>query len=118
MARHEAKPLWKCGECGEIHEDEDGAGECCRPMIHEMWGCPVCGEAHDKESLALRCCGPEGLTRCPCCARDYSVAEINHAAIEVAGHCNTCNPHYSVEQQIAIEDMHLERYPWNEQSLL
>ena len=118
MSKHAARPLWKCGECGGVHDNEDGAGECCRPMIHELWGCPVCEAVHDKEKDALHCCGPQGLIRCPCCARDYSEAEINHFAVEVAGHCNVCNPFFTVDQQFAIEDMHWERSPWNEQSLL
>lgn len=118
MDKHEAKPLWKCGECGEIHDDEDGARECCMPRVYEMYGCPVCDSVHDDEDAALKCCGPQGIIRCQSCARDYSQAAINHWAVVVAGHCSTCNPFFSVAEQFSIEDLYLERSPYGDQSLL
>ena len=115
MEKHKAIPLWKCGECSEVHDDEDEAMECCRPAIHELFGCPVCKSNHDDESAALKCCGSADgmLTRCPCCARDYAESELNHFAVTVAGHCNTCNPFFSIDQQLLIQDLHFERSPWS-----
>ena len=104
MSKPEAKPLWQCSECDEIHDDEDDAQDCCRPTVHELWGCPECAKVHDTEKLALSCC--EALTRCPCCCRYYSQGHINHFAVTVSGHCNTCNPFFGLEQRLAIEDMH------------
>lgn len=114
----EAKPLWKCGECCEIHDDEDAARECCMPEVYEIYGCPVCDKVHDEEDAALSCCGAGNTIRCPNCSRDYGGGHINHYAVLVASHCNTCNPLYSVEQQLAIEDMHWEYSPGKPQSLL
>lgn len=49
MQKLNATPIWKCGECGEIHDDEDGARECCMPDIYELWQCPECKKVHDEE---------------------------------------------------------------------
>lgn len=48
--------LWECGRCGEVHEDEDEAVDCCRPTVNEVWECAVCGECHDDRDEALKCC--------------------------------------------------------------
>lgn len=108
MSKLQAVELWKCGGCGEIHDEEDGALECCRPSIHEVYGCPDCTMVHTEEADAIKCCAEAGLglTRCPCCARDYTHVEINHYAIEVAGHCNTCCPFFSLDEQFRIEDLY------------
>lgn len=47
---------WKCHECGEIHENEDDAYDCCRPEVSEGYLCPECGEFHRREQNALDCC--------------------------------------------------------------
>jgi hypothetical protein len=104
MRKLEAKPLWKCGHCEEIHDDEDDAQDCCRPEVRELWGCPECEKVHGEESLAVSCCAE--LTRCPSCHREYGQGHINHHAITLSGHCNTCSPFFTPDQQIAIEDMH------------
>lgn len=118
MTKPKAKVLWKCSSCDEIHDDEDDARECCAPDVWEMYGCPECGKVCDEEEQALGCCSPDELTSCPNCSRDYGRGQINHFAVLVAGHCNTCNPLYSVEQQLAIEDMHWQSGPRQPQSLL
>lgn len=110
--------MWQCGDCGTLHENEDDAEECCRPEVYEVWRCDSCGKQHDEETEAESCCPEHDLTRCPRCARDYSAGEINTLAIRIAGHCNSCNPHFSVEHQLAIEDAHLRQNPRSEQSLL
>lgn len=48
--------LWRRGECGEDHEFEDDARECCAPRISEVWRCDGCCETHDTEADALACC--------------------------------------------------------------
>lgn len=48
MQKLNATPLWKCGECGDVHEDEDEARECCMPRIWELWQCPECKKVHDE----------------------------------------------------------------------
>lgn len=105
MSKSEIKTLYRCGSCRDVHEDEDEARECCAPSISEVYACPVCGEIHEEESEAGECCGFETV-QCPNCRRDYGAGHINHSAVKIAGHCNTCNPFFSVDQQLAIEDLH------------
>lgn len=118
MTKRQAIELWRCCECNATHDDEDDARECCQPSIEECYGCPDCDEVHSCERQALKCCEDQCFTRCPCCARDYSEHDINHFAVTVAGHCNTCNPMFSVEQQLQIEDLHWQHSPYQPQSLL
>ena len=47
---------WECGRCGDVHDSEDEAIECCQPSISETWECGVCGECHDDREDALHCC--------------------------------------------------------------
>lgn len=47
---------WRCCECGDLHDDERGARNCCEPRIEEVFLCPVCGERHDDEDDAIECC--------------------------------------------------------------
>ncbi|WP_219117119.1 hypothetical protein [Janthinobacterium sp. UMAB-56] len=51
---------WKCGSCGDIHEDESDAHECCQPSVSEVYICPVCGAWHRGEDAAQECCPNEG----------------------------------------------------------
>jgi hypothetical protein len=51
------KAKWMCNGCGDIHDDEDSAIECCPPTTLEVYVCPVCGDDHRKEADALDCCG-------------------------------------------------------------
>lgn len=103
MAKY--KELWRCGQCYEIHDDEDGARECCMPNITEMYGCLECDVVHFSEEEAVDCCGIADI-RCPTCSRDYKSYDINSRAIELAGHCNVCNPIYTLDERFAIEDLH------------
>lgn len=33
---------WRCDGCGELHEDEECARECCTPEVVEVYQCSVC----------------------------------------------------------------------------
>ena len=99
------RTLYRCMECREIHDDEDEAQDCCRPAISELYECPVCKGIHDEEEQANLCCGADAI-KCPLCARDYSSISLSFQAITVAGHCTTCNPMFTVDQQLAIQDLH------------
>lgn len=48
---------WKCLECGEVHDDECEALDCCAPKILEIYLCPICDEEHNTEKEAVACCG-------------------------------------------------------------
>lgn len=47
---------WRCGECGDVYDDEFDARDCCPPTVFEVWACPVCDESHDTEEEAETCC--------------------------------------------------------------
>ncbi|MBS1143389.1 MAG: hypothetical protein H6R14_795 [Proteobacteria bacterium] len=58
----ELDPKYQCCECGDIHDDEDDARECCAPRIKEVFVCPQCKEVFDDEDEAIECCDlPEGF---------------------------------------------------------
>lgn len=64
------KPIWvdayKCPVCGDLHEDEDDAADCCAfreqpvaarsPHAEESVFCPVCGSAASDYRHAVDCC--------------------------------------------------------------
>jgi len=94
---------WACGSCDEVHASSFAAEDCCKPEPYEVWICPCCGDSHHTEKAAGACC-PGADSSCPNCLRDHSGNALQVAAIEVAGHCTTCNPLYTVDQQLIIED--------------
>jgi hypothetical protein len=49
--------LYKCNNCGTLHEDEDDAYECCSD-IEEVDGfkCGECGELYEDKEEAKECC--------------------------------------------------------------
>lgn len=49
-------PIWICPECGEEHDDEDDAINCCQP---DMWKCSECGKEFDDEQDADDCCSED-----------------------------------------------------------
>ena len=102
------RALYQCGACREIHDDEDGALECCRPEITELFECPICKKHHEDEDDALTCCGVDAV-KCPSCYRDYASISLSYQAIKIAGHCTTCNPIFTIDQQIAIQDQHYQQ---------
>lgn len=56
------KPIevWRCEECGTVHDDEDEANECCRPEITEGYQCGECGTFYVDEVDANNCCAQDG----------------------------------------------------------
>lgn len=108
MALSAVTTLYRCGECRDVHTDEDDARECCMPEIIEVYQCPKCQVMHDEHDQAAKCCGAGELARCPCCARDYGPRQIGYHAVQIAGHCQTCSPLFSVDHQMAIEEAHHE----------
>lgn len=60
--RPKAIECWKCPECGEIHEWEDEAIECCEEEViaphHESapLACPICATAAHTHRDAADCC--------------------------------------------------------------
>lgn len=100
-----AKKLYQCSSCDDIHDFECDAEDCCQPEVYEVWQCVDCTTIHDEKIKADECCSA-GKVSCPSCARDYSQVDIAAAAIEVAGHCQTCNPIFTVEQHHEIESQH------------
>ena len=99
---------YDCGQCGERHDHEDGAIECCQPEIDTVYICPICDKEHDSMKVAEQCvlahADLEGADceHCPSCMRPAETAQLR-IEIAVAGHCSTCNPIYSPEQNLQIK---------------
>lgn len=104
-----SKKRYQCSACDKVHDEEWAAEECCQPEVWTVWQCSVCSEIHDTEEEADDCCGDHGVERCPCCARGYAPDTIGYDAIKVSGHCQTCNPLFSIEHKLLIQQMHFER---------
>ena len=103
--RGEVARKWECGGCNTLHDYEYMAEDCCRPDVTECWECPACERAHNEKEAAESCCPHVHLSiTCPSCMRDYDKDEIGFPAVEIAGHCQACNPFFSVNQQLQIED--------------
>jgi hypothetical protein len=73
--------------------------------IRALYQCGACREIHDDEDYALTCCGVDAI-KCPSCYRDYASISLSYQAIKIAGHCTTCNPMFTIDQQIVIQDQH------------
>jgi hypothetical protein len=55
MTSIEAK--YQCSRCGDVHDFEDDAGDCCRPDVREIYECPSCKRIYHEMSSAVACCG-------------------------------------------------------------
>ena len=99
---------YDCGRCGERHDSEDGALECCQPEVETVYLCPICDTEHDRmkdaESCVLGHDELDGVVAecCPNCLRPAESAQLK-VEIAVAGHCNTCNPIYTPDQNLKIK---------------
>lgn len=99
---------YECDACNELHDDEDGARECCMPGVIERYFCPICGESHDEEDDAHKCILSHAEIEsaddehCPNCLRPADTAQFR-IEIAVAGHCSTCNPLYNPDQNLRIK---------------
>ena len=51
-----AKEAWRCDECGEVHDNEDDAQDCCRPDVSEGYTCSECHAFHLAAASARDCC--------------------------------------------------------------
>lgn len=60
---YERYEKWKCSSCGEEHEDEQDAIDCCSPYYEEGFRCEVCNTEYeiDEEEDAEKCCKDEVL---------------------------------------------------------
>lgn len=48
--------VFRCEMCGEVHEDDSDARDCCEPEITRLFKCTACGEIHSDEEEAEDCC--------------------------------------------------------------
>ena len=111
MEVREPKKKYQCSQCNQVHETHYQAEECCQPEVYDVWECTECGETHDTKEQAVACCPllPDAPGQvCPSCLRSHAGSAIEQAAIAVAGHCSTCNPLYTPDQQHAIEQLHYQ----------
>ena len=57
--RAEEVTAYRCPDCGDLHEDEDDALQCCEPAGHDQdaeIACPVCTVKHIDHREAADCC--------------------------------------------------------------
>jgi len=47
---------YRCCECGDTHEFEDDAYQCCPPQVTEIFQCGTCGHEYDHYDEADVCC--------------------------------------------------------------
>jgi hypothetical protein len=47
---------YRCEMCGDVHDDERVALECCAPGVTEVYVCLVCDKRHYTLESALECC--------------------------------------------------------------
>ncbi|MHB8916211.1 MAG: hypothetical protein ACYC4K_10420 [Thiobacillus sp.] len=47
---------FECPDCGELHDYEDGAAECCAPVPREVFICDECDSINFSEKEAIACC--------------------------------------------------------------
>lgn len=50
------REVWRCGNCGQDHDDPVDAGNCCQPDIEEILICEYCGTECQDEKEARACC--------------------------------------------------------------
>jgi len=98
---------YECGSCNEQHDYEDEARDCCMPSVSEVYFCPVCDWEHSTMEAAEGCVAshadlPDLPDSCPSCLRPAESA-MHRVEVAVAGHCSTCNPIYTPEENIAIK---------------
>lgn len=67
-------PKYKCGNCGDLHEFEAAALDCCVPSVLPVYVCPICEDWHLEERDALLCC-----------QRDDPALRPSAAELEAAG---------------------------------
>ncbi|MGS1014088.1 hypothetical protein ACVCL0_09155 [Rhodanobacter sp. UC4450_H17] len=67
---------YRCDECGDIHEDDIEARECCAPTISEVFQCSVCHATFDDEDVAEEHCWEH---------TDAEPDVPTHAELEAAG---------------------------------
>lgn len=86
---------WMCSACGDWHDDEDAAIDCCRPTFAEGWKCDACGEYHRLKANAENCCGhqcrecgeysDDAGTVCEHCGHDTANDPLSPATLEAHG---------------------------------
>lgn len=96
-----ATKAWACGECNTTHPTESGARYCCQPLPSEVWVCSDCGASHETVTEADDCCALN--VDCPNCKRQHAEQSLQGAQIAVAGHCDVCNPIYTIDEHHAIQ---------------
>lgn len=100
----EVKQVWICQECQAQHEHKENAVSCCKPEVSAVWMCDTCTNAFGTNEEAAECCAE--MERCQNCMRDHATTTIQAVQVQIAGHCDHCNPHYPIEQHHEITAAH------------
>jgi hypothetical protein len=99
---------YECSACYTQHDYESMAEECCQPDVNLVYVCPICETDHESRAEAEVCIAGhaeiegEFLDSCPSCMRSLETAKTK-VEVAITGHCSTCNPIYTPEQNLAIK---------------
>ncbi|MFT0213130.1 hypothetical protein VQ643_11100 [Pseudomonas sp. F1_0610] len=67
--------------------------------------CQSCSELQATHMQAQQCCIELVKASCPCCWRIFTSLELDFYAVQVAAHCNFCNPHFTLDQLTQIHSL-------------
>lgn len=98
---------WQCSSCYATHDFEDDATLCCAPEPEQVWACDDCGSIYEDRQDADNCC--VATETCSNCLRMYPENSFSAVAIEIANHCEVCNPYFTSDQTFLIKDELEER---------
>lgn len=62
MTNAQKSNYWKCSSCGQEHEEEEDAENCCPNHAEkgrESWVCDECDTMYDTKEEANECCKEE-----------------------------------------------------------
>lgn len=68
---------YRCGNCGEWHDCEEYALECCAPRADDGWKCDACGAYHKLKTGAQNCCND--VFKCLACDEPHETEEAASA---------------------------------------
>lgn len=85
---------YQCSNCGDWHDYEESAIECCAPSAIAGWKCDACGDYHKLKANAENCCGfqcaecgqySDEKSICEACDHDMTMDRATPAQLEAAG---------------------------------
>lgn len=75
----DVQEVFVCESCGETHDDEDSAHECCPVRVLPRFRCGACRAVHRNKAKAEGCCSGSSTRQpmqCPVCLQRADSFEI------------------------------------------